>query len=50
MIKRFLTVSGVTLLLTGSVLLSSGSAWAGDDPPVVDNPTSSCAAGNCWGM
>ncbi|WP_185442559.1 hypothetical protein [Kribbella qitaiheensis] len=50
MIKRFLTVAGMTLLLAGSLLLSSGSARAGETPPVDDDPNGSCAAASCWQM
>ena len=47
MIKRFLAVLAASMLV---VVLGAGGATvtAGEDPGVSDDPTSSCAAGNCW--
>ncbi|WP_168197393.1 hypothetical protein [Kribbella sp. ALI-6-A] len=46
MIKRFLMVAVSAGLLAGSAWLTTGSAVAGEDPPVSDDPHAAC--GVCW--
>ncbi|MEU0092713.1 hypothetical protein [Kribbella sp. NPDC006257] len=48
MIKRFLTVSGLTLLLAAATWLPSGLTSAGEDPGVPDDPNGNCVSLGCW--
>jgi hypothetical protein len=47
-IKRFLAVAVSVVALTVGAWFPAGTAMAGEDPPVGDDPNSNCAAGNCW--